>query len=280
LLGRGTLDHRDLLGLHESVIPLMLAPTPWGLAVSDNRYADIDGDHLPEMALGRIAASSAAGAQAYVDKLVAYEASGLGAWSWSAAIVADNPDSGGAFAANSDGVAALVNSYGYRASKIYQTSPPSAPSVRDTLLGGWRAGYGFVNYDGHGSYTQWGDSSENYLLASDVAGLGNGVRLPIVAAMTCASGDSSNPGVLSLADTLTLQPGGGAIAAFASGGLSIDAEANTLNRYFVGALLGRRSSIGAAAVQASRASALGPTPIEPFMHDIYLVSGDPAVRLR
>lgn len=281
LMGRGTLDHRDLLGLGESVIPLRLAPTPWGLAPSDNQYADIDGDHLPDFALGRIAASSDAAAQAYVNKITAYEAQGLGDWSRRAVIVADNPDAGGDFAANSNNLATMIARYGgYTISKLYQTSPPPIPGVRDALLAGWPAGYGYVNYSGHGSYRQFGDSSENYLLDTDVAALGNGTRLPVVAAMTCATGDSSNPGVLGLADALTLQPNGGAIAAFAASGLSNDADAYTLNRFFTAGLLSNRWSVGPAAHHASRVSASGAKPIQPYMHDIFMVSGDPAVRLR
>ena len=281
LMGRGTLDHRDLLGFGESVVPLRLATTPWGLAPSDNQYADIDGDHLPDFALGRIAASSDAAAQAYVNKLIAYETQGLGDWSRRAVIVADNPDAGGDFVANSDGVAATIAPYrGYAISKLYQTNPPPIPGVRDALLGGWPAGYGYVNYSGHGNYRQFGDSSENYLLDTDVAAFGNGTRLPVVAAMTCAAGDSSNPGVLGLADALTLQPNGGAIAAYAASGLSSDADAHALNRAFTAALLNNRLSVGPAAYQASRATASSARPIQRYMHDIFAVSGDPAVKLR
>lgn len=281
LLGRGTVDHRDLLGFHESFIPVQMAPTRWGLAMSDNRYADVNGDHIPDLSLGRIAVSSAASAQAYVDKLIAYEAAAPGLWSQRAALVADNPDAGGNFVANSNGIASVINRYGgYAISKLYQSATPGAPGVRAALVGGWPAGYGYVNYDGHGSYAQFGDSTENYLRSSDVPALGNGASLPLVAAMSCAVGDSSNPGVLSLMDSLVLQPGGGAIASFAASGLSVSVHANRLNHFFVISLFGARSTIGAAAVYASRNAATGARAIDPFMHDIYVVSGDPAARLR
>ncbi|MGR8933049.1 MAG: C25 family cysteine peptidase, partial [Gammaproteobacteria bacterium] len=277
LLGRGTLDHRDLLGYHESLIPLRLATTPWGLAGSDNRYADVNGDYLPDYALGRIAVSNEAEAQAYVTKLIAYEAAFPGAWSFNAALVADNPDIAGDFHANSNQIGGLLQNYaqGYTVNKLYHP----LVNVRANLLSGWNSGYGYVNYIGHGGPTQL--ASETFMTTTDIQPsiLYNGTKLPIFAALTCAVSDSAMPGVLSLSDTLVLYSEGGAIAAFSPTGLSLNAQALPLNKYFVDGLLGSRESIGSAAVFAHEMAA-SEDGIDLFMHDIYHISGDPAVTLR
>jgi uncharacterized repeat protein (TIGR01451 family) len=275
LLGRGTFDHRDLLGYRESLLPLRLAGTPWGLAGSDVRYADVDGDKLPDYLLGRIVVSSDADALAYVDKLIAYEASVPAAWSSHTALVADNADDGGNFPANSDQIAQLLQTYpyGYTVDKLYSPTV----DVRKGLLDGWAGGYGYVNYMGHGGATQLG--TENFLTTGDVAGLANGDKLPVFAALSCSVGDSTYPGILSLADALVAHPGGGAVAAFSPTGLSYDDQAVPLNKYFVETLLGNREDIGNAALFAHQNSATI-DGIDGFMHEIYQISGDPAVRLR
>lgn len=97
--------------------------------------------------------------------------------------------------------------------------------------------------------------------------------------MTCAVGDSSEPGVLGLSDKLILHKTGGAIAAFSPTGLSLDEQAFSLNKYFVDNLLGYRASIGESVEFAYEGTANADS-IAPFMHDIYQISGDPAVKLR
>lgn len=275
LLGRGTLDHRDLLGYHESLIPLRLAGTPWGLAASDNRYADVDGDKLPDYRLGRIVVSSDQEALAYVDKLIAYEAAIADAWNLRTTLVADNPDAAGDFHANSNQIGDLLQNYaqGYTVNKLYHP----LVNVRSNLLSGWNNGYGYVNYIGHGGATQL--ASEGFMTVTDVANMTNGEKLPVFAALTCAVGDSTMPGVLGLSDKLVLSSAGGAIAAFSPTGLSIDNQALPLNRYFVERLLNNREDIGSAAMFAHQSSSTVDR-IDGFMHDIYQVSGDPAVRLR
>jgi hypothetical protein len=276
LLGRGTLDHPDRKGYGESLIPLRMAATPWGLIGSDNRYADVDGDHIPDFTLGRIAVSSDADGIAYVNKLKAYEAAAAGTWTGNAAVVADDPDpDAGDFHANSDETATLLQGYGMTIEKLYHADD----TVRDSLLSNWSAGnYGLVNYDGHGGRINLGSNSENFLNVADVAGLGNGTQLPVFAALSCAVGDSSYPGTLSLGDSLTLQADGGSIASYVPTGLSLDNSAHQLNIAFINALLGDGVTVGNAARNAL--IEVGSQGMETFMFDTYTLSGDPAVEMK
>jgi len=276
LFGRGTLDHPDRKGFGESMIPLRMAATPWGLIGSDNRYADVDGDYVPDFSIGRIAVSTNAAGLAYVDKLTAYDTEPAADWTAHAAVVADDPDpDAGDFHANSDQIAAILTGYNMTVDKLYHPDG----QVRNSLLANWAAGeYGFVNYDGHGGRTQLGKSSENFLKAGDVAALRNGSHLPVFSALTCAAGDSSYPGMLSLGDTLSLQADGGAVAAFVPTGLSLDGPAHQLNIAFVNALVGEGKSVGMAARSALEEADI--SGMVPFMFDVYNVAGDPAVKMK
>ena len=272
LIGRGTLDHRDVLGRGESLIPLQMVVTPWGLGGSDRRYASDNSGELRHT-LGRIAALTDDEVVAYVEKLRAYETqSGEMSWSWHGVLVADNADSAGDFPANTEILGDAIELYGYSTQRLYH--PRDA--VRELLLLGLGTGsYSYFNYDGHGARTRLG--AENYLQVADVAGLGNGERLPVFAAFTCVVGDSSQPGTLSLADALVLQADGGAVAAFGPTALSLDIDAQKLNRHFIHALMGDGLGVGAAgraALEAGRIDVLFP-----FMLDIYQTAGDPAVKI-
>ena len=272
LLGRGTLDPLDHQGYAENIVPIRLAATPWGLFQSDARYADVDGDKVPEVALGRLPVQTNDQLFAYLDKLEAFERSAGGAWRSRAAIVADNPDIAGDFHANSDELVAQLESFGWSADKLYHPLDP----VRKNLLAGWSAGdWALISYDGHGAPIQLG--SERYLRLTDVPNLTNSSRLPIFTAWTCAAGDSTAPGLLGLADSLVLSPAGGAIAAVSPAGLSLDAPAHALNLFFFDAAVNQQMTVGEANRDAHEAGSAA--SLLPWMLDIYLVSGDPALTL-
>ena len=271
LLGRGTHDHRDRLGYGESLIPLRLASTPFGLYSSDIRYADVDGDHRPEYALGRIPAVTVDEVLAYVQKLADFE-EGRGRGRGVAAVVADNPDTAGNFHENGEQVVDALSTYGYSSVPLFH--PDQA--VHDDLLTGWEGGqWSLIAYSGHGAPTQLG--SENFLDTEDAAVFTENAGTPIFTAWTCAAGDSTAPGLLGLSDTLVLSEQGGALASVSPAGLSLDAPAHLLSLEFLRSLVAASSSIGRAYVDAhSAGEELG---VPDWMLDIYLVSGDPAVVL-
>jgi hypothetical protein len=96
-----------------------------------------------------------------------------------------------------------------------------------------------TSYVGHGSVELWavgfnGDSA---------TALRNGTKLPIVAAMTCLNGYFHDLYTTSLAESLMLNPNGGAVAVWASSTLTepdpqIAAASELYRRLFAGARLG------------------------------------------
>ncbi len=269
LVGKGTLDHKDRMGYGDSFLPVLLDSTPWSLAASDARL--LAGEDEPGFAIGRLPITSDAEGMAYVDKLAAYE-DVSGERTGRAVVVADNPDKGGDFVHNSDLLAdRLIFELGMsEVEKLYHPDDP----VRDlfTQSATWEVDY--VNYDGHGSTAQLGDRKETFIAVDDAASLANS-RYPLFTALTCAAGDDSQPGMRSLASSLVLNPNGGAIAALAPTGLSLDAEAQLLGDAFTERLFIDGEGIGEAIRSAHQDTA---GDISAFMSRVYSVIGDPAVK--
>ena len=111
LVGDG---HYDFTGVSGTTLPNLIPPylihiDPWlGETAADNRYVSVDGpdDYMPDMAIGRIPAMTAADVTAVVNKIIAYETTAPGgAWQERVVFVADNNlDPAGDFHAFSDDV--------------------------------------------------------------------------------------------------------------------------------------------------------------------------------
>ena len=104
LVGDGSYDHRDLLGLGDSLLPAWLTATPDGLFSADNLYGRFAG--VQKIAnLNLIPAHDNSEMYSYIDKLVAWEAnldeSGL------TQLTADNDDAAGLFTEDSNSLKSL-----------------------------------------------------------------------------------------------------------------------------------------------------------------------------
>jgi uncharacterized repeat protein (TIGR01451 family) len=283
LVGKGTYDPKDHLGLGTNLFPVAMGPTPEGLFAADNRYADLDGDGVPDLAVGRIPALTNADVLDYLAKVQAYESRARRPAS-QALVVADDPDDGGDFAANGQAVAASLQAKGYTTTLLNLAgSTPEAVRAQIVAALNSPAGVGLFNYVGHGGSNQLADEN---LLSNDP---GNGTldalyspgnKLPIFLAFTCEVGDGSNPGYDSLAESLLWRRQGGVVAGFAPSALSDNAQAHTLNTSMVNALAGKNASatLGEAAAAAladfARKGGLR------YMRDVYSVIGDPGLRVQ
>lgn len=287
LLGKGTIDPKEYRGFAYNLFPVLLAPTPNGLFNSDNRYADFNDDGVPDIAIGRIPARTVDDVTNYVAKLRAYEtafpAVGMRTGLSPALLVADNPDpEAGNFTADSLLVAQALQSRKVAVTTVNRAASASGNEVRQTVVAALNSttGVGLFNYFGHGAYFELGHDPGDPLFSNDdVSLLDNGARLPIFTAFTCEVGDGSYPGTTSLVETLLWRKGGGAVAAFAPTGLSVDEQASTLSLSLVDALAGPnpRATLGEAAVSAL--ADLARKGGQRYMMDIYQVIGDPALRI-
>jgi len=270
LAGSGTYDYRDELRYGDNLIPPALVVAPGGLFGSDAPYADVEGDDgLPDIALGRIPANTAAELAAFVTKLVARDAA-VGAWNNRLLIMNDNKDAGGDFEADAAILHAAVT--GRFDTTRVDLAALGLAAARSATFAAWQTGVGIVNYSGHGALDRF--AQEGLLLASDVASLTNGVKAPLVVSMTCIVGRYSVPGLACLGESLLLAPNGGASAVISPVGLSLNEAARDLNLLLMSSMqVSGPTRLGDIWLEVSRAYRIRSTK---DMWSIYNVLGDPA----
>jgi hypothetical protein len=192
-----------------------------GEAPVDMRYGDLDGDGLPDVAVGRLAANSLDDANTIVDKIVSYSETVRSAdWQRRALFVADNDDPGaGNFPVLSD---EIVNGYlpaDLAVTKAYLPgqdpagpTPEQVIATKKTISDTLQAGVWMVQFTGHGATQYW--AKEQLLTVSEVAGLSNDSRLPVIMSFNCFDGLFIDPkaSYQALAEVQQRQPGGGAVA--------------------------------------------------------------------
>lgn len=200
--------------------PYLAWVDPWqGEVPADNLYADLDGDRRPDLAIGRIPALTLAEAETMVDKISGYDSSArLAPWQRRAVFVADNADAAGDFPLVSDAVIAQHLPADLTPERIYLGgSAPDAAAARAAIAAAFDAGAFMLQYTGHGSVQNW--AHESIWTAADVAGLQNAGRLPLIMTFNCLDGYFAFPGQPGMAESVTRQQAGGAIAAISPTGL-------------------------------------------------------------
>ncbi len=275
LAGSGSSDYNDYWGYGGQQVPPALVTSPDGLLVSDNYYVDIDGDYVPEIAIGRLPASSAAELTGIINKIISYENSSSGDWTAKALLIADVPDNGGDFNQGVDDAASLFPN-AYSLIKLYG-SDLTATDMHTAIMAAVGSGTGIIDYFGHGNID--GLSLDNIFTTEDIANMGNTGRLPVITAMTCVVNNFALPGVTSLGEALVLNPTVGAVAVWSATGLSDDGMAVKLNRAFYSTLFeGKVDLLGDLAMAAIKKANLGKD--NGYMKYMYLLLGDPAMKVK
>ncbi len=272
LVGDGTSDPLNYYKYNTTTFipPYLAMVDPWlGETACDVCYARLDGpnptlDPLPDLLIGRLPVKSAAELTGLVAKLVSYETSPLDAsWRSRNLYIADDADSAGDFAAQSDASVARQPA-GVEIQRMYYD--PSAPHIgepwrepdavraRALTLAALNAGLGLVNYIGHGNMYQWATTdytkSPPYLLGLyDPDDLTNGARQPILLEMTCWTGafQTPNNSGTTIDERFVLRPNGGAIAVWGPTGQGVSHGHAELQRGFYNTLWGApplRASLG------------------------------------
>jgi hypothetical protein len=271
LAGNGTFDYKNNLDKDDNLIPTLMSSTPDGLYPSDNLFADFNGDHVPEIALGRLPVLTAGDLQNVIGKIIGYERSTGN----HVIMAADVPDDGGDFPSDSDAVALLVPQR-YSVEKIYLSEHPIV-EARTMLISGINKGAVFVNYIGHGGVDIL--ARNGLLLTGDIGSMTNIGKLPVMAAMTCSAGQYAIPGFDSLGEALVVKKDVGAAAVWAPTGLSLNSYARILDEEFVKSASGNSKGIlGDAILKALRNYSVTGGPA--YMMDIYNLLGDPALKMR
>jgi hypothetical protein len=283
LLGDATYDTKDYMGTGVvNQVPAKLVKTEFVWTASDPWLASVNGeDILPDVAIGRLPASSVEEVQSLVEKILAYE-EGEGDPSAPVVLIADNPDTAGDFDWNADELASTVLS-DQNVEKIYLSQLGTA-ATRSAIVSAFDEGASLVSYIGHGGIELW--ANENLLNWANVSSLSEQSQQPILFTMNCLNGYFHFPhyhgGFLhenSLSEELLKAEGKGVIAAFSPTGFSLDEPAHRFHKAVLNEVVhGEHTRLGDAilAGQADYAD----TGALPELLSIYHLLGDPALNLK
>ena len=269
LVGEGSLDPKGYLGFADSdFVPTKLIDTRLMETASDDWFADFDGNGVAEMAIGRLPVRSAPEAATVIAKIIGYDRSQS---SNSVLLVADSND-GYDFGSMSSGLRDAIPQ-SMNVSEIHrgETDPASAQSELIAALG---QGQRIVNYVGHGNVDQWRAS----LLTSGSARTLTNSQLPLFVMMTCLNGYFQDPVLESLAGSLMKAERGGAVAVWASSGMTTPSEQSVLNQQMFRLVLDSPNAgsltLGEATVKAK--SAVSDIDIR----RTWILFGDPSMKLK
>ncbi len=276
LVGDGSVDYRNHLGLGRPQVPAELAMTPDGAFPGDNALGDVaEEDGVPEFAVGRIPVFDKAELERYIDKVVAYEQAPPAA---AAVFVNDRPDpAAGNFRASADKAAALMPE-GIEPVRIDVASAAKYADARNKTFSAMQNGAALVHYIGHSSVVGLG-AGNALLQAAQIDALHPAGQPLLMVSMSCSAGFFGYPAMNSFGETALLKADGGAAAFFGASGLSYNHLADIMAEGFYKGLADPVSNprIGDAAVAAKRHYAEARQGRDAFMLDIYNLIGDPAL---
>jgi hypothetical protein len=251
LVGDASFDPRRYLEPDDvDFVPTKLVETAFLETASDDALVDFDQDGVPELAVGRLPVQTLEAANTVVAKLQRYaEASRAGAWTREALVVADGNDIFDFTGASRDVVALLPTDL--RVAELFLDQTDVA-RLRSELLTRLNEGKLLVNYMGHGSTEVWAGGA--LLTSADARVLTNGERLPVVIAMNCLNGFFHDLYTESLAEALLQAEQGGAVAVWASSGLTAPNGQAVMNKELMRSLFGEEPlTLGEAIIRAKAA---------------------------
>lgn len=274
LVGRGSYDYKNYTGNNDCHVPSELLVTDYGLQTSDQAFSDLNSDGQYDIPVGRVPAATAVDVQNVLSKIKAYEAGGM--WRRKSIALADHPDHGGNFPADSDQYA-VSQMKGQSVHKIYvkTTSTQELVAARTALRGSLKLGAGLFTYFGHA--TQYRMALESLLGRADVPALGNASHPPIVSAMTCLIGNFGTPGIVSLGQMLVIS-NSGAVALIGAGSQVYNVDSRVLCANLLGDIYsGQYSRLGDAML--SSWNHVAQSGYAELSH-AYNLLGDPALEIK
>lgn len=274
LMGAGTYDYHDYLGLGGNPLPVLLANNGESLYGSDSALADFDGDGAADLPIGRIPVLTEDELNAFVDKLMAYEQSDDAEHQARLQILSDQDDGDQSFAESSLQLRGLLPP-GFDPIEL-SLQQNDLDTSRQVIQDALASGTGWLHYTGHGGVDRL--SGSGMLTSADVPGLT--ATLPtVVSSATCLINYHSLPGFDSLGEELILSSDAGAVAVLAPTWLARHHQTNWVaERLFREVFQLRVPTLGDAIKNAmSSAAALG---VPPELLGTYQLLGDPAMEIK
>jgi hypothetical protein len=280
-LGDASYDARNYGGLGNfDLVPTKLIDATYNETVSDDWLADVHGDSfnndgpdgIADIPVGRIPVRTVAEANLVISKIVNYSPP---ASPQSALLIADDPGTPPVwdFESGNDNVQALLPP-AMTVQRVNVRTEPSIAQATADIRDGITQGRAFVNYSGHGNVNVWSGSA--VWGTSDASALANGMnKLTFVVVMDCLNGYFQDPSLLSLSEAFLKAPNGGAVATFASSGLTTTFGQRQMELELYRQLYGAQPiTVGDAIKIAKGASA------DIDVRRTWIYFGDPAIKIR
>jgi Peptidase family C25 len=317
LVGNGNMNYRNFQqnnvgGTDVQLIPPFMDGIDIAInqAASDNHYVSFGGDNMPYMAIGRLPVRTVSETNIIISKILSYEqAPTPGDWRRTVDFFADNYylnsggyDQGGDFYTSADNIETHIPN-AYTITRAYYCPDPCPPNtghdpwyitetvnadpvhVRYAITTALSTGALFATYVGHGSAFTWGNSAIFYNAYASpllprpdpMSQVNNGPRMPIVLELACVTGEFYYPGLTTLAQSWLVADGRGAIADWASTGLSLNGAHEVMaNDFFDGVFVQHLRQVGLA-INFSKTSLVGQYP---DLVDEFTLFGDPATTIQ
>ena len=268
LVGDASMDPKGYLGFEDSdFLPTKLIDTRLMETSSDDWFADFDGDGSVEMSIGRLPVRTPQEASDMIAKILGYDRSEA----VDRIMLVSDSSEDFSFDTITGGVRSVVPQ-NILVREINRSLLDSS-TAEGEFIAGLDQGQKIVNYVGHGSIDQW---RGRFLTSASAGNLTNSRHLPLFVMMTCLNGYFQDASLESLAESL-MKSDGGAVAVWASSGMTAPTEQAVLNRQILRLILDNAngsSTLGEATVKAK--SGVG----DPDVRRTWLLFGDPTMRLR
>lgn len=270
--GDASVDPRDYLGFgFFDFVPTKIVITSELKTASDDWFSDFNNTGFATIATGRLPGRTTSDLQTMVSKIVNYVSSAPASWANQAMMVADVDDSSSSFSQDLMLIQKFLPST-MNVTDVFASTVGTSVARQD-ILAGIENGQVLVNYNGHGSVEVWSGSD----LFDDTAAstLTNGYKLPFFVIMNCLNGFFHDVYTESMATALMLSQNGGAVAVWASSGLTAPEPQFQMNQTLVQTLYAQPSTTLGDAVRFAK-SGIGDEDVR----KTFILFGDPLMRLK
>ncbi len=272
LAGDASVDPRDYLGFgFFDFMPTKVVVTAELKTASDDWFSDFDNTGFAKIATGRLPARTTADAQTMVGKIVNYANGQAASWTNQSLMVADLDDPTVNFSQAAQSVQKMLPQ-SMNVTDVFASTVGPATAKQD-ILASINAGQLLVNYNGHGSVEIW--SGSDLFDDTTASSLTNGNELPVFVIMNCLNGFFHDVMTESLAESLMLARNGGAVAVWASSGLTAPDPQFQMDQTLMKTLFSQPSiALGDAVLFAK--SGIGDQDVR----KTFILFGDPLMRLK
>ena len=269
IVGDASYDPKNYLGFGDNdAVPTSLIDTQYMETACDDCLADSNLDGIGEVALGRLPARTTAEVSKMVAKLLSYD----GSTPNSAVLLVSDSNEGYNFEAATAQLRNLIPA-DFRIEEIDRGRLDPA-TAKAQLLDAINRGEKIVAYTGHGNVDQW---RGNLLTSADARALTNGQNLPLFITMTCLNGYFHDVVLDSLAESLMKAERGGAVAVWASSGMTGPSGQELLDQQMLKAIFDTSNGTLTLGEAILRAKAL---TNDPDVRRTWILFGDPSMKLK